>query len=304
MNTVPADARYRSSGCQMPFLRMHTTVPADAEYRSSGCGVPFLRMPKRLTKLTENPRQYLISALAKNVPNLFLIFFNQARSRFVHLFHKAIFTSHRSQTAQMTYLRSSVPNRQKRFGRRGVTRQIGVFSDKAVEVSRQPKRASANPNPRTPCRPLSAVRVSDRNCFVRNFQVCLPCDEISTLVSTMQPCRPHPACVWFGNSRSVTCRNSGQIKVATPRAAHLNLSPRCGDLAGEPSLLDANDPIFNDRVLIVDADTSIPKKAAKRGNTAKLPCAKGASGTDRSPENAAHCIYPQGKPHRSSCPRS
>ena len=46
-----------------------------------------------------------------------------------------------------------------------------------------------------------------------------------------------------------------------------------------------NDPIFKDRVLIVDADTSIPKKAAARGNTIKLPCAKGASGTDRSPEN-------------------
>ncbi len=49
--------------------------------------------------------------------------------------------------------------------------------------------------------------------------------------------------------------------------------------------LPENDPIFNDRVLIVDADTSIPKKAAARGNTIKLPCARGASGTDRSPEN-------------------
>lgn len=49
--------------------------------------------------------------------------------------------------------------------------------------------------------------------------------------------------------------------------------------------LPDNDPIFKDRVLIVDADTAIPKKAAARGNTIKLPCAKGASGTDRSPEN-------------------
>lgn len=46
-----------------------------------------------------------------------------------------------------------------------------------------------------------------------------------------------------------------------------------------------HDPIFRDRVLVVDADTSIPKKAMLRGNTLKLPCPSGASGTDRSPEN-------------------
>lgn len=49
--------------------------------------------------------------------------------------------------------------------------------------------------------------------------------------------------------------------------------------------LPENDPIFNDRVLVVDADTPIPKKASVRGNILKLPCIKGASGTDRSPEN-------------------
>jgi len=49
--------------------------------------------------------------------------------------------------------------------------------------------------------------------------------------------------------------------------------------------LPDKDPIFKDRVLIVDADTTIPNKAAKRGNTIKLPCVKGATGTDRSPEN-------------------
>jgi len=49
--------------------------------------------------------------------------------------------------------------------------------------------------------------------------------------------------------------------------------------------LPEKDPIFKDRVLIVDADTSVPKKAVARGNTIKLPCAKGAKGTDRSPEN-------------------
>ncbi|MFZ4288026.1 AAA family ATPase [Variovorax sp. HJSM1_2] len=49
--------------------------------------------------------------------------------------------------------------------------------------------------------------------------------------------------------------------------------------------LPDKDPLFRDRVLIVDADTSIPKKAAARGNTIKLPCQNGAQGTARSPEN-------------------
>lgn len=49
--------------------------------------------------------------------------------------------------------------------------------------------------------------------------------------------------------------------------------------------LPDKDPLFMDRVLIVDADTSIPNKAASRGNTIKLPCHLGAQGTDRSPEN-------------------
>jgi len=53
------------------------------------------------------------------------------------------------------------------------------------------------------------------------------------------------------------------------------------NLIGLPDM----DPIFKDRVLIVDADTSIPRKATQRGNTLKLPCVTGASGTDRSPEN-------------------
>jgi hypothetical protein len=52
----------------------------------------------------------------------------------------------------------------------------------------------------------------------------------------MRPRRPHPDCVWCLNSRTSRCRNSGQIKVATQRAARLNLSPRCDDLAGEPPL--------------------------------------------------------------------
>jgi predicted ATPase len=49
--------------------------------------------------------------------------------------------------------------------------------------------------------------------------------------------------------------------------------------------LPDKDPLFGERVLIVDADTPISGKAKTRGNALKLPCAKGASGTDRSPEN-------------------
>lgn len=49
--------------------------------------------------------------------------------------------------------------------------------------------------------------------------------------------------------------------------------------------LPEKDSIFKDRVLIVDADTSIPLKAASRGNTIKLPCVTGSRGTARSPEN-------------------
>ena len=49
--------------------------------------------------------------------------------------------------------------------------------------------------------------------------------------------------------------------------------------------LPSKDRIFKERVLVVDADTTIPKAAAHLGNTVKLPCAAGARGTDRSPEN-------------------
>lgn len=49
--------------------------------------------------------------------------------------------------------------------------------------------------------------------------------------------------------------------------------------------LPSNDPIFLDRVLVVDADTPIPIKVKDQGNAVKFPCPKGASGTDRSPEN-------------------
>ena len=125
---------------------------------------------------------------------------------------------------------------QKRSGRSGVARPISEFPDKGAQSGRQPMRASAKTETRTPCRPLSAVQVSIGNFFLRNFRQFFGCELFSALVSTMPPCRPHPACSGLGNSEACACRNSGQIKVAAPRAAHLNLSPRCGDLAGEPSL--------------------------------------------------------------------
>lgn len=49
--------------------------------------------------------------------------------------------------------------------------------------------------------------------------------------------------------------------------------------------LPSKDQIFKERLLVVDADTTIPKGAAARGNVVKLPCVAGARGTDRSPEN-------------------
>ena len=69
--------------------------------------------------------------------------------------------------------------------------------------------------------------------------------------------------------------------------------------------LPDKDPIFRERVLIVDADTAIPQKAAKRGNTIKLPCARGASGTARSPENTIKGFLrklanPQEQSHRDA----
>lgn len=47
----------------------------------------------------------------------------------------------------------------------------------------------------------------------------------------------------------------------------------------------AKDPLFLNRVLVVDADTTITNEAAARGNAVKLPCVAGSAGTARSSEN-------------------
>lgn len=124
---------------------------------------------------------------------------------------------------------------QKRLGRSGGVRPLSETPERAVQIGRQPMLASAKTEPRTPCRPHSAVQVSIGNHFLGNFGQPFGCDPFSTLVSTMQPCRPHPACSGFGNSEACFSRNSGIFKVAAQRAAHLKYSPRCGDLAGDPS---------------------------------------------------------------------
>ena len=49
--------------------------------------------------------------------------------------------------------------------------------------------------------------------------------------------------------------------------------------------LPAKDPLFMDRVLIVDADTTVPQVAAARGNIVKLPNVPGTRGVARSLEN-------------------
>jgi predicted ATPase len=49
--------------------------------------------------------------------------------------------------------------------------------------------------------------------------------------------------------------------------------------------LPEKDPLFLDRVLIVDADTSVPQAAAARGNIVKLPNVPGTTGVARSLEN-------------------
>ena len=125
---------------------------------------------------------------------------------------------------------------QKRSGRSGVARPISEFADKAAQGGRQPMRACAKPETRTPCRPPSAVQVSIGNFFLGNFRWFFGCELFSTLVSTPPPSRPHPACSGLGNSEACWGRNSEIFKVAAQRATHLKYSPRCWVLADESPL--------------------------------------------------------------------
>lgn len=76
-------------------------------------------------------------------------------------------------------------------------------------------------------------------------------------------------------SRAQIGRNNGVVIKLVP------LGVGGSNLIGLPD----KDPIFRDRVLVVDADTTISQKAARRGNTIKLPCKRGSRGVARSPEN-------------------
>lgn len=75
-------------------------------------------------------------------------------------------------------------------------------------------------------------------------------------------------------------------KISISKRAGVSIQPIALGVGGSNLLqLPDHDPIFRDRILVVDADTTVPKKSKDRGNTAKLPCPPGAQGTDRSPEN-------------------
>jgi energy-coupling factor transporter ATP-binding protein EcfA2 len=75
-------------------------------------------------------------------------------------------------------------------------------------------------------------------------------------------------------------------RMALSRKYDVTVKPIALEVGGSNLLkLPEHDPIFKDRVLVVDADTPVPAKAKKRGNVVKLPCPKGATGTARSPEN-------------------
>lgn len=73
---------------------------------------------------------------------------------------------------------------------------------------------------------------------------------------------------------------------AMSRKNGITLVPIALEVGGSNLLkLPENDPIFRDRVLVVDADTKVTAKAKSRGNVAKLPCPAKSVGTARSPEN-------------------
>lgn len=96
-------------------------------------------------------------------------------------------------------------------------------------------------------------------------------------------------CAYFEDSEAVQyCEelisSTERRAIATKHRVTLRL---IGLGVGGSSLvgLPDKDPLFAERVLIVDGDTPIPQKAQARGNTIKLPCVAGSSGTQRSPEN-------------------
>jgi energy-coupling factor transporter ATP-binding protein EcfA2 len=78
-----------------------------------------------------------------------------------------------------------------------------------------------------------------------------------------------------------TTKKSALVKKYGVRINWIPLGVGGSNLLGFPT----KDPLFLDRVLVVDADTAIPAEAAARGNAVKLPCVAGSAGTARSSEN-------------------
>lgn len=96
-------------------------------------------------------------------------------------------------------------------------------------------------------------------------------------------------CVYFEDAEGAQFLDAllpvaARRRLAAPLGVTIKLIP-LGVGGSNLIALPDKDPIFRNRVLVVDADTSIPEAARKRGNTIKLPCKSGSRGVARSPEN-------------------
>lgn len=228
-DTVLADAKYRLYGCKLPYLRMQDTVQADADYRINGCALPYQRMQNLIQKQTEDICRYALPSLVKNSPNLFLIFSNQIDSYFRNRFIVA-----RSQ----------------------VFRNLVCNTKKISQIYTE--RLSGR---------LLAVQSFGRNYFSRKFWKIFLCEQITEQFSMMRPYKPHPVDVFRRNLHTSRCRNSGQIKVASQRATHLNLSPRCDGLADKSSLSSYIDALVP---AALRSDVSIEGGLASNTNHLKI----------------------------------
>lgn len=115
-------------------------------------------------------------------------------------------------------------------------------------------------------------------------------DDMSSIASPKNPVeKKKNLCVYFEDQQGVDfCSKiisvSEKGKMGRDNSVSITYIPL--GIGGSNLLkLPSNDPIFLDRVLVVDADTYMPQKIKNQGNAVKFPCPKGASGTDRSPEN-------------------
>jgi hypothetical protein len=115
-------------------------------------------------------------------------------------------------------------------------------------------------------------------------------DMAQTLEETPAPKATKPVlCAYFEDAEAVQ-----YCEELIPAAARKEIAKKYGVTlrliglgVGGSSLvgLPDKDPLFSERVLIADGDTPISQRAVSRGNTIKLPCVAGSSGTQRSPEN-------------------